>query len=203
MCMGKSHYVIFKKGEERGNSMNDLAEIEAILFVAGDEGLSLADIAQLTDSTTDYIANCLAQLKQRYADNPAHGITLIQTASTYKMVTKQAYQASVKRYAQSPLMQKLSKALIETLSIIAYKQPITRMEIEEIRGVSATSALQKLKLRQLIREVDRLDAPGNPVVYGTTDYFLDYFGLNQLDELPELSDQQVIEETTLFTPEET
>ena len=58
MCMGKSHYVIFKKGEERGSSMNDLAEIEAILFVAGDEGLSLADIAQLTDSTTDYIANC-------------------------------------------------------------------------------------------------------------------------------------------------
>lgn len=182
--------------------MNDLAEIEAILFVAGDEGLSLADIAQLTDSTTDYIANCLAQLKQRYADNPEHGITLIQTASTYKMVTKQAYQTSVKRYAQSPLMQKLSKALIETLSIIVYKQPITRMEIEEIRGVSVTSALQKLKLRQLIREVDRLEAPGNPVVYGTTDYFLDYFGLNHLDELPELSDQQVIEETTLFTPEE-
>ena len=80
--------------------MNDLAEIEAILFVAGDEGLSLADIAQLTDSTTDYIANCLAQLKQRYADNPAHGITLIQTASTYKMVTKQAIQQGFNQIAK-------------------------------------------------------------------------------------------------------
>lgn len=183
--------------------MNDIAEIEAILFVTGEEGLSLKTIAQLTDSTVDHAAICLTKLKQRYEDNCECGLTLIQTAEHYKIVTKKIYAESVKRYARSPLMQKLSKSLIETLSIVAYKQPITRMEVEEIRGVSASSALHKLKLRQLIREVDRLEAPGNPVLYGTTAYFLDYFGLNDLNDLPKLSDETMISETRLFDPEDT
>lgn len=178
--------------------MSDIAEIEALLFVSGEEGMTLLEIAQVTKSTTGHINECLLQLKNLYNSNEDRGITLIETASRYKLVSKENYTETIKEYAQSPLMQKLSRALLETLSIIAYKQPITRMEIEEIRGVSATNALSKLKLRDLIKEVDRLEAPGNPVLYGTSAYFLDYFGLSTIDDLPKLDDMPVHYETNLF-----
>lgn len=178
--------------------MNDLAEYEALLFVAGDEGLTIKEMAQITNATMDHVVACLERLMEKYDTNEETSLTLIETASKYKLATKEEYSDTVKRYAQSPLMQKLSKALLETLAIVAYKQPITRMEIEEIRGVQIGSSIQKLKLRDLIQETGRLDAPGRPVLYGTTDYFLDYFGLNDLTELPELTLDQDIEETNLF-----
>lgn len=178
--------------------MNDLAEYEALLFVAGDEGLTIKEMAQITNATMDHVVACLERLMDRYEKNKESSLTLIETASKYKLATKEDYSETIKRYAQSPLMQKLSKALLETLAIVAYKQPITRMEIEEIRGVQIGSSIQKLKLRDLIQETGRLDAPGRPVLYGTTDYFLDYFGLNDLTELPELTLDHDIEETNLF-----
>jgi len=178
--------------------MSDVGEIESILFVSGDEGLTLEQMAQLTNSTTDHVEVCLEQLRNNYASSENRGILLIETASKFKLATKKEYSDTIQLYAQSPYMKKLSRTIIETLAIIAYKQPITRMEIEEIRGVSATNALQKLKLRDLIREQGRLEAPGRPVLYATTDYFLDYFGLNDLTELPELTIDENIEETNLF-----
>lgn len=180
--------------------MSDLAQIEALLFVAGEEGMTLLNLAQVTKSTTSHVSDCLLQLKSIYNSDEDRGITLIETANCYKLVSKSEFNESIREYAQSPLMQKLSRSLLETLSIIAYKQPITRMEIEEIRGVSATNALQKLKLRDLIKDVDRLDAPGNPVLYGTTDYFLDYFALNSLEELPDVDSTVIHQETQLFDP---
>lgn len=179
--------------------MSDVGEIEAILFVSGDEGFTLEEMAQLTNSTTDHVLVCLEQLRNDYESSENRGILLIETANKYKLVTKKEYSDIIQLYAQSPYMQKLSRAILETLSIIAYKQPITRMEIEEIRGVSVSNALQKLKLRNLIREHGRLEAPGRPVLYATTDYFLDYFGLNDLTELPELTIDENIEETNLFS----
>jgi segregation and condensation protein B len=178
--------------------MSDVAEYEALLFVAGDEGLTIKEMAHLTNATMDHVVACLERLMDDYQRREESGLTLIETASKYKLATKEEFSDTVKRYAQSPLMQKLSKALLETLAIIAYKQPITRMEIEEIRGVQIGSSIQKLKLRDLIKDEGRLDAPGRPVLYGTTDYFLDYFGLNDLTELPELTLDQDIEETSLF-----
>lgn len=148
------------------------------------------------------MSECLLQLKSLYQSNEDSGITLIETANRYKLVSKEAYTETIKNYAQSPMMTKLSRALLETLSIVAYKQPITRMEIEEIRGVSATNALSKLKLRDLIKEVDRLDAPGNPLLYGTTNYFLDYFGLNSIEDLPEYDEMPLNQETQLFNLDE-
>lgn len=178
--------------------MNDLAEYEALLFVAGDEGLTIKEMAQVTNSTMDHVVACLERLMSSYETRENSGLTLIETASKYKLATKEDVSDTIRRYAQSPLMQKLSKALLETLAIVAYKQPITRAEIEEIRGVHISNALQKLKLRDLIQEFGRLDSPGRPVLYGTTDYFLDYFGLNDLTELPELTLDEEIEETNLF-----
>lgn len=182
--------------------MSDLAEIEALLFVSGEEGMTVLNLAQVTKSTTSHVSECLLQLKSIYNNDDDRGITLIETANCYKLVSKKEYTDTIREYAQSPYMHKLSRSLLETLSIIAYKQPITRMEIEEIRGVSATNALQKLRLRDLITDVDRLDAPGNPVLYGTTNYFLDYFGLNSLQELPDLESAPTNQETHLFNPNE-
>ncbi|MCC5894949.1 MAG: SMC-Scp complex subunit ScpB [Alkalibacterium sp.] len=178
--------------------MNDLAAYEALLFVSGEEGISLNELAQLTKSTVDHTLKCLNQLEKKYNKDEHSGLTLIETAESYRLVTKKALSSIIQLYAQSPLSKKLSKASIETLAVIAYKQPITRMEIEEIRGVQLASSLQKLKLRNLIQEIGRLDAPGKPVLYGTTDYFLDYFGLNDLTELPELEVEEELTNQSLF-----
>ncbi|GAB2500156.1 SMC-Scp complex subunit ScpB [Alkalibacterium psychrotolerans] len=178
--------------------MKELASYEALLFVAGEDGLKLEELAQLTRSTPDHVSASLKRLKVKYESDEESGLTLIETADNIRLVTKKSLSPLVQLYAQSPLSKQLSKASIETLAVIAYKQPITRMEIEEIRGVQLSSSLQKLKLRQLIQEIGRLDAPGKPVLYGTTDYFLDYFGLNDLTELPELEIEEELTNQSLF-----
>lgn len=176
--------------------MNRKAQIEALLFVAGDEGLALEVLAELTELSIPAVRSQLEQLMDDYESNGNRGLTLIETANVYQLVTKKAYADSIKEYAQSPYSQKLSRALLETLAIIAYRQPITRIEIEDIRGVQVTGNLQKLRARQLIKEVGQLNKPGNPLLYGTTDFFLDYFGINSLDELPELTTADDNEELT-------
>lgn len=183
------------------SSMNELAAYEALLFVAGEEGMTLHSLAQLTKSTPDHVKVCLEQLANKYLNESSSSLKLIETAETYRLVTKKEFSTLIEQYAQSPLTKKLSKASIETLAVIAYKQPITRMEIEDIRGVQLSSSLQKLKLRNLIQEIGRIEGPGRPVLYGTTDYFLDYFGLNDLTELPELEVEEMIESQSLFSEE--
>lgn len=176
--------------------MNRIAQIEALLFVAGDDGLALEVLAELTDLSMQEVQSKLKQLIDHYETTANRGLTLIETANVYQLVTKKDYADSVKKYAQSPYSQTLSRALLETLAIIAYRQPITRIEIEDIRGVQVTGNLQKLRERQLIKEVGQLSKPGNPLLYGTTDFFLDYFGINSLNELPELSQEETGNEMT-------
>lgn len=174
--------------------MNNVAKIEALLFVAGDEGLSLDILSNLTTTSPNDVLVALEALKQRYESSEESGLTLIKTASSYQIVTKKEYAKYIKEYAQSPYSQRLSRALLETLAIVAYKQPITRIEIEEIRGVQVTGNLQKLRVHQLIKEVGYLEKPGQPLLYGTTDFFLDYFGINSLEELPMLKEDNDDEE---------
>lgn len=168
--------------------MNELATIEALLFVAGDDGLTLEELSKLTNQPLETMERLVEKLEEKYRTDQESGLLLLETASQFQIVTKKEYAAYIKRYAQSPFSQTLSRALLETLAIIAYKQPITRVEIEEIRGVQVAGNLQKLKTRQLIEEAGRLDKPGRPLLYATTPFFLDYFGINSLEELPELSD---------------
>ena len=170
------------------DNMNDLAMIEAILFVAGDDGLTLEELSKLTDKTLDAMTILIEDLAIKYHNDEESGVLLIETANKFQIVTKKEYADAIKRYAQSPFSQTLSRPLLETLAIIAYRQPVTRIEIEEIRGVQVTGNLQKLRTRQLIEEAGRLDKPGKPLLYGTTSYFLDYFGINSIEELPELVD---------------
>lgn len=175
--------------------MNELATIEALLFVAGDDGLTIEELSKLTNQPLDTLSVLVKKLEEKYQKDQESGLMLIETASQFQIVTKKEYAAYIKRYAQSPFSQTLSRALLETLAIIAYKQPITRIEIEDIRGVQVAGNLQKLKTRQLVEEAGRLDKPGRPLLYSTTPFFLDYFGINSISELPELS--ETLEETEI------
>jgi segregation and condensation protein B len=138
----------------------------------------------------------IEELATCYETEETRGLKIIETANTYQIVTKREFADYIKKYAQSPFSQTLSRPLLETLAIVAYKQPITRIEIEEIRGVQVASNLQKLRSRQLVEEVGRLDKPGKPLLYGTTNFFLDYFGINSLEELPSLTEEGGDQEMT-------
>ena len=127
-------------------------------------------------------------------------MSLIETSNTFKLVTKQNFAELLKVYSKSPINQSLSRAALETLSIIAYKQPITRVEIDDIRGVNSSGAIAKLQAFELIREDGKKEVIGRPNLYVTTDYFLDYMGINHLEELPVVTDTELVaEESQLFS----
>ena len=168
--------------------MNEIAAIEALLFVSGDEGLSLEEMASLIDTSTQFTYQLLMQLQQRYIESKTNGLMLLEVGNHYQLATKKEYANLIKKYAVSPLSTNLSQAALETLAIIAYKQPLTRMEIDEIRGVQTSGALQKLLLRGLIEDKGRVNGPGRAILYGTSAYFMDYFGLKDIKELPTIDE---------------
>lgn len=175
-----------------------IAQIEALLFVAGSEGISLAELTRLLDEDRHRVEHHLAVYEEMLQNRRERGLILIQTAGRYKLATKKELKDVVTRYARAPFNQTLTKAALETLAIIAYRQPITRVEIEDIRGVQVASNLQRLRLHDLIETSGHLDQPGRPLLYRTTPYFLDYFGLNDLDELPPLPDYEANKQLDLF-----
>lgn len=158
--------------------------IEGLLLVAGDEGLDAAQIAEITEQDKKLIREVIADMQNDYR-NAGRGMQIIETGGAYRLATLPEHAVYIERLAASPSRSGLSQAALETLAIIVYKQPITRIDIEEIRGVKSDRALQTLLAKDLIREVGRAEAIGRPILYGTTKAFLDYFGLNSLDELPE------------------
>lgn len=167
--------------------MNELIKrVFGILFVAGDDGVSRQELAQSLEEPISNIDDCLEQLKLNFQTNDSSALEVVNFNQRYRLITKKELAEDVEKYAQAPFSQNLTRASIETLSIVAYRQPITRMAIDEIRGVSSSSLIQKLISRDLIKEIGRIEAPGRPVLYGVTDYFMDYFGLNTLDDLPEI-----------------
>ena len=154
----------------------DISQIEALLFVAGDEGMSLPELSYVLSASEDYVFEGLTKLNQKYQQDVNCAIEIKEFANRYRMTTKGKYQTVLQKYSQSPLATRLSQAALETLAVIAYKQPITRVEVDQVRGVNSSASIQKLLNFQLIEEKGRLDAPGRPRIYGTTDYFMDYFG---------------------------
>src|SRR5699024_8710256 len=135
----------------------------------------------------------LMSLQQMYASSK-RGLMLLEAGEKYELATKKDFSEIVKKYASSPFATSLSQAALENLAIIAYKQPLTRLEIDEIRGVHSGASLQKLVLRGLIEEKGRMEAPGRPILYGTTQYFMDYFGLKTLSDLPDIKDLEQTDE---------
>ena len=166
---------------------NYISLLEGLLFVAGDDGISLEEASYILELERSAVRQLLDELKKRLEDENS-GLELLLTASHYKLVTKASLKTYIEKYAVSPYSSQLSQASLETLAIIAYKQPVTRVDIESIRGVQSSGSIQKLLLRDLIEEAGRLETPGRPKLYKTTAYFMDYFGLESLDALPDASD---------------
>ncbi|PWG00795.1 SMC-Scp complex subunit ScpB [Levilactobacillus bambusae] len=169
--------------------MTNLEQIEALLFISGDEGITLDQLVRATGFMRPAVHDLLETLSQKYAVNPDSAIEVLISEDHYRLATKAELSDLVKKYFETPLSTSLSPASLEVLAIVAYQQPITRIEIDEIRGVQSSSTVQKLVLRRLIDASGRLDEPGRPKVYQTTPTFLDYFGLKSIDELPPLPDQ--------------
>jgi len=177
--------------------MNYKGIIEGLLFVVGDEGLTLIDLCSIIGVSDDVILSSLNDLISDY-ENSDRGIRIEVFGESYKLVTKKEYKDYLKKLVPDE-EDLLTQSNLETLAIIAYNQPITRMQIEEIRGVNSSHVVRKLLMRDLICEKGRSDLPGKPILYGTTDFFLDYFGISSLEDLPliELPDSDDVE-TNLF-----
>ena len=180
--------------------MSKLAEIEALLFVAGEDGLKVHQLAELLSMPPTGVTQSLEKLAEKYQKDEDSSLALLETSNTYKIVTKQDFAELLREYSKAPINQSLSRAALETLSIIAYKQPITRMEVDKIRGVNSSGAISKLQIFDLIRENGKKEVLGRPNLYVTTDYFLDYMGINSLEELPIVEETELMaEESQLFT----
>lgn len=158
--------------------------IESMLFVSG-EPLSLRDLSNNLELKNSIVEEILKEMIKEYEDEN-RGIRLIHINGNYQLVTKSENSDFLQKLLKKNKRYSLSQASIESLAIIAYKQPITRIDIDEIRGVKSESAIQKLVERGLIKDNGRLEVPGRPILYGTTDEFLRQFGLETLKELPSI-----------------
>ena len=160
--------------------------IESLLFVTG-EALSLTEIANILECSIDFTRELINELRVKYEEEH-RGIKIVITNDEYQFVTKPCNSEYIQKLLKTNIRQSLSQASLETLAIVAYKQPITRVEIEEIRGVKSDRAVYTLSEKNLIKESGRKDVPGRPIIYVTTDEFLKHFDFHSLDEMPSLED---------------
>lgn len=167
------------------------AAIEAILFSLGD-AVHIDKISEVIGQDKTTTKRIIANMCDRY-NELNRGIRIINIEDGYQLCTKAEHYDVVRNISHKTREFVLTDVLIETLSIIAYKQPITKVHIEEIRGVNSNHAVNKLIEYQLVKEVGRLNAPGRPVLFGTTDEFLRSYGFSSVDELPTLEEEQLSE----------
>nr|WP_272818863.1 SMC-Scp complex subunit ScpB [Bilifractor porci] len=173
----------------RDPSWNEEGAIEAILFAMGDS-VELNRLASAIGLSAAETKKILDRLKEKY-NRPESGIRLLELDSSYQLCTKKQYYGNLIILAKQPKKPQLTDVVMETLSIIAYKQPVTKAEIEKIRGVSSEHAINKLLEYELIQELGRLNIPGRPILFGTTEKFLRCFGVESTDELPVLDEVQI------------
>lgn len=160
--------------------------IEVLLFVSG-EPLSLAKMSQILEIKPAVARNLVFELKKEYWE-AEKGIDIIEIANGYQMVSRHEYSPWINRLKKQRRETKLSPSALESLAIIAYKQPITRIEIDNIRGVNSVGAIQTLLEKKLIKIAGRKEAPGKPLLYATTSEFLKIFGLPNLSALPQIDE---------------
>lgn len=170
--------------KELSRKSNIKSVIESMLFVSG-EPLSLRELSNNLEIKDKVIEEVIKEMMNEYEEK-SRGIKLISIDGSYQLVTKSENSDYIQKLLKKNKKHSLSQASIESLAIIAYKQPITRIDIDEIRGVKSESAIQKLVERGLIKDIGRLEVPGRPILYGTTDEFLRQFGLKTIKELPSL-----------------
>ena len=160
--------------------------VEGLLFIVGDEGLKADQSAEVIGLTLEETEEVFTRLTDKYSSD-TFGIEIVCYGGVYKFVSKTIIHSFAKKLFHNDKKNKLSQSALETLAIVAYKQPVTRVEIEELRGVGCDMMLRKLVARNLVREAGRSEAPGRPILYEVTDEFMDSFKLYSLNELPELN----------------
>ncbi len=165
---------------------NKVAILEGLLYLSGDEGITLKQIKASLGIKIDDVRALIELLKDQLENDENRGLLIKKLDNTYKFVTKPAHKEYYESLVENQDKAKLSQAAVETLAIIAYNSPITRIEIEEIRGVNSDSMLRKLVAKDLIEEVGRSEGPGRPVLWGVTKTFMKHFGLESLKELPDM-----------------
>ena len=181
-----------KKGTdsvEKKTEKELLGAVEAILFAMG-ESVSLSKIASAIGKDETEAKRLLEELKKQY-QKKERGIQLIELEDSYQLCTKPELYDYLIQVAKQPRKHVLTDVLLETLAIVAYKQPVTKIEIEKIRGVKSDHAVNKLVEYDLVCEVGRLDAPGKPLLFGTTEEFLRRFGVQSVEELPSIAPEQL------------
>lgn len=165
--------------------MNLKAVLEGLLFIVGDEGLSIGKIEEILGTKEEETKQILKDLVVEYS-KPERGIKLEVLGNKFKLTTKKEHKEYYQKLCDMEKEEGLSQSALETLAIIAYNQPITRNEIDQARGAVSSHILRRLLLKDLIAVVGKSDLPGKPNLYGTTDNFLDYFGLSSISDLPQL-----------------
>lgn len=167
------------------------AVLEAVLFAMG-ESVEVRRLAEIIEETPKKTKTVLEEMKARWEEE-GRGVALIALEDSWQMCTRPEMYEYLIKIAKTPRKYVLSDTLLETLSIIAYKQPVTKLDVERIRGVNCDHAINRLVEFDLVTEIGRLDAPGRPLLFGTTEQFLRSFGVSSLEELPELSAMQLEE----------
>lgn len=167
------------------------AAIEAVLFTVG-EAVEIEKLALAIDQDVETTREILGEMAEKY-NSADRGIRLIELENCFQLCTKKEYYENLIKVVSQPRKYQLTDTLLETLSIIAYKQPITKLEIEKIRGVSSDHAVNRLVELGLVGEVGRVDAPGRPMLFATTQDFLRVFGVQSVDELPVINNDLVEE----------
>ncbi|MBC7087268.1 MAG: SMC-Scp complex subunit ScpB [Tissierellales bacterium] len=165
--------------------MNNIKSIiEGLLFAFG-EPLEIKEISKVLNLSVDEVNQCLEEMKLEF-DEQNRGLRIIKINNSYQLATRPEHYDFIKSILISRNQRSLSNAALETLSIIAYKQPITKMEIDEIRGVKSDKSIETLLQKKLIKEAGRLERPGRPILYVTTDEFLKFFGIETIEDLPDI-----------------
>lgn len=176
---------------EHDRLLRQEAAAEAVLFTMG-RAVELREISAALETGEEEARAAVERLQERYQDE-GRGLSIIELSGSFQMCTKAEYYENLIRVAKAPKKQALSDVVLETLSIIAYKQPITKIEIEQIRGVKSDHAVNRLIEYNLVYEVGRLDAPGRPALFATTEEFLRRFGVGSMEELPVIDPEQLDE----------
>ena len=172
--------------------MENKAVLEGLLFVVGEEGLSLEQIEDVLDIDELEAKELLKSLRDEYEEN-GRGVRIDFLGNKFKLTTKKEHREYYQKLIENPETNTLSQAALETLAIIAYNEPITRVQVDAIRGVSSAPIIRKLVAKGFIKESGRSELPGRPILYETTNEFLDYFGLSSTEELPNI--EEIINES--------
>ena len=175
--------------------------LEALLYVAGEDGVSYEQICQVIDDLTSDEVNLLIEEYKNHLNDSERGVALVEVAGVYQLITNPELSMYIEKLVDAPKPTSLSQAALETLAVVAYNAPVSRAEIEDIRGVKSEKALNTLVSKGLVKEVGRAEGTGRAILYGVTQEFLTHFGLKSVEELPpmpEVTDDLRDTEADLF-----